>query len=48
MNVMLGALFASIAVGLLESKVGAREKRIIYGIATLMVIVYLAHPGFMT
>jgi hypothetical protein len=48
MNVMLAVIFASIGVGLFAQKWAHRETLIIFGIATVMVALYLAHPGFMT
>ena len=48
MNVMLIALAASIGVGLFGEKYVHREMRIVTAIACAMVVLYLAHPNFMS
>jgi hypothetical protein len=47
MNIMLIALFGSILFGLFGQKWEHREMRVVSALAIGMVVVYLAHPGFM-
>ena len=47
MNIMLLALFGSILFGLFGQKWAHREMRVVSGLAVAMVVIYLAHPGFM-